>query len=98
MSYSSQRDSHTELMIVSEVATALSENREMMGDIIMIAYKDNYDYNDDDSCIDDDYDSITWMTSRVLMVSMGIITVTLAAAATAPSTNDTWKMKRQTRE
>jgi hypothetical protein len=38
------------------------------------------------------------MTSRVLMVSMGIITVTLAAAATAPSTNDTWKMKRQTRE
>lgn len=39
---------------------------------------------------------VTWMTSRVLMVSMGIITVTLAAAATAPSTNDTWRMKRQT--
>ena len=70
----------------------------MMGDVIMPANKDNYDYTDNDDCIDDgaDNDSVTWMTSRVLMVSMGIITVTLAAAATAPSTNDTWKMKRQT--
>ena len=32
----------------------------------------------------------TCMTSRVLMMSMGIITVTLAAAATAPSTKETY--------
>lgn len=68
----------------------------MMRDIIVIAYEDNYDYSDNDDCMMISMMVVTWMTSRVLMVSMGIITVTLAAAATAPSTNDTWKMKRQT--
>ena len=33
---------------------------------------------------------VTCMTSRVLMVSIGIITVTLAAAAIAPNTKDTY--------
>ena len=34
------------------------------------------------------------MTSLVFMVSMGIMTVTLAAAATAPNTNDTCMKKK----
>ena len=34
------------------------------------------------------------MTSLVFIVSMGIMTVTLAAAATAPNTNDTCMKKK----